>query len=765
MLPENDKRVAVFSLAYQPMEGGAEVALRAIMGRLKKYSFTVFTHRFSKDSLERETQGNIFLLRLSSVPGLSANSRLAKILYPFSAFFAAERAHKEKPFTAIWGIMAAYAGLGVLLFKLRHPRIPFLLTLQEGDSEDHILSRVGLFYPIWKLIFRRADYIQAISEYLKDFAIRHGAFAPIEVVPNGVELSVFENSKRAPGDKDKKVIVTTSRLVWKNGIDILIKAAKILKDKEEGGFAVRIVGSGPLEIELKKLVSDLGLNEIVSFAGHVPPEKIPEELLRADIFARPSRSEGLGSSFLEAMAAGLAVIGTPVGGIPDFLKDGENGLLVKTESPDDLASKLLILIKDRALRDRLGVSARRLIVSGYGWDMVASRMAKIFDSCLVNRNVGVMIATGIFPPDIGGSASYSSLLIDELPKVGVKTSVITYGSPVKAGVRGVSKHWPKGLRHFIYFWKLVYLSRSKDIILAADSSVGAALPAALAALALGKKLVVRVTGDYAWEQGQQRFGVRDLMDDFQKKRYGSAVELLRRLEHFSVRSADLVIAPSNYLRSIVLGWGVSGRVKVIYNAIDIPPAIARAEARRKIGLTGTVAVSAGRLVPWKGFMKLVEIVPKLLEEFPDYRLVILGAGPDTERIRNKISALRLGDHVIMTGAVTKTLLGEYLAAADVFVLNTAYEGLSHQLIEAVSVKDLPVIATYVGGNRELIDQDALKIAPVFYNDDRSILEAMRRALRGDLRRDLMKRDYASIAREFGKEVLIENLLQAFNSLL
>ncbi len=104
----------------------------------------------------------------------------------------------------------------------------------------------------------------------------------------------------------------------------------------------------------------------------------------------------------------------------------------------------------------------------------------------------ILITTGIYPPDIGGSASYSSPLVKELS-------------------------WPKGIRHFIYFLKTLWLGRKQDLILAADFSFGAAFVPMIAAKILRKKFLIRVTGDYTWEQGVQRFEVKDLMDDFQKK--------------------------------------------------------------------------------------------------------------------------------------------------------------------------------------------------------------------------------------------------------
>src|SRR3989344_2761238 len=194
------KHIAIFSLAYHPFFGGAEVAIKEITDRIvdANFSFSCFTYRFDGRWPREERIGNVRVIR----PGLSFvkagvtkdyyGHHLKKLFGVFSLWLAAEKEHRRQRFSVIWAMMASYAGIAALFFKLRHPSIPFLLTIQEGDSESHILRRVGIFYPLWRLIFKKADHIQAISNFLADFARRHGARCLIEVVPNGVDLRKFE---------------------------------------------------------------------------------------------------------------------------------------------------------------------------------------------------------------------------------------------------------------------------------------------------------------------------------------------------------------------------------------------------------------------------------------------------------------------------------------------------------------------------------------------------------------------------------------------
>ena len=132
---------------------------------------------------------------------------------------------------------------------------------------------------------------------------------------------------------------------------------------------------------LKKLASELKLGERVKFVSEVLPEEIPARLAAADIFVRPSLSEGLGNSFLEAMAVGLPVVGTPVGGIPDFLEDGKTGWFCRPNDSASIVEKVKY-IADPANQTVVQVvtqNARQMVAEKYDWDKIASKMKIIFE--------------------------------------------------------------------------------------------------------------------------------------------------------------------------------------------------------------------------------------------------------------------------------------------------------------------------------------------------------------------------------------------------
>ncbi|MEZ4114033.1 MAG: glycosyltransferase family 4 protein [Candidatus Paceibacterota bacterium] len=171
------------------------------------------------------------------------------------------------------------------------------------------------------------------------------------------------------------VLVTTSRLVLKNGVKDAIKSVSLLPLN----YKFLILGEGDLRAELETLVGSLTLNDRVKFLGFVSHDQIPLYFSVSDIFIRTSLSEGLGNSFLEAMAFGLPVVATPVGGILDFLKDGETGILVKPEDTFSIKEGILSL-EDENFKNSIKYNAKDLVLNKYNWEIIS----KDFDNLLEN---------------------------------------------------------------------------------------------------------------------------------------------------------------------------------------------------------------------------------------------------------------------------------------------------------------------------------------------------------------------------------------------
>lgn len=377
-MAESGLKYLVFSVAYLPFVGGAELAVKEITDRLPEIQFDLITVNLSGQEAPEERLGRVNVYRVG-------RGRWGKYLFPLLGAWKGYRLHRLKRYDGVWAIMAAYAGFAALFFSYLAPRVPFVLTLQEGDPFDHIKKRVGWFYPLFRRIFLQAHKIQAISNYLAEFAREMGHCKPVAVIPNGVDLKLFgayfsereiaalRESLRLPANRT--YLVTTSRLVVKNGLADVIKALVALPSEVE----FIIIGSGPEEENLRSLVQSLRIAGRVHFLGQRFYAELPLYLHLGQIFIRPSLSEGMGNSFVEAMAAGLPVVGTPVGGIVDFLRSGETGWLCEPGRPASIVPIVNYLLNhdNRVAVSEVVNRARQLAYTYYGWDRIAAEMKQV----------------------------------------------------------------------------------------------------------------------------------------------------------------------------------------------------------------------------------------------------------------------------------------------------------------------------------------------------------------------------------------------------
>jgi len=399
------KRICVFSLAYEPYMGGAEIAVREITGRLEAgYSFDVITVRFDRSLPKHEVVGAVTVHRVG-IGGKNPSPHdlltwplyLNKVFFTPLAFFKAMRLHLRHRFDLVWSVMS-YMGFPALFFKLFFD-VPLVLTLQEGDTSEHITRRfrirvVGFLY---RAIFKHAKVVQAISTYLADFARTEGYQGTPIVIPNGVNTEQFSRNvsdenihtirTRHNISHDAYILITTSRLVPKNGIDTVISALTHLAP--DAHFL--ILGEGPDKKKLTAHAEAEGVAGRVIFAGEVSHDILPDYLQASDVFVRMSRSEGMGNSFIEAMAAGIPVVATPVGGIVDFLFDPRTpmgqvlptGIFAEVDNPESVADAVARIRAKDVLRARMVEGARKLVREKYDWSRIAHDMdTKVFARAL-----------------------------------------------------------------------------------------------------------------------------------------------------------------------------------------------------------------------------------------------------------------------------------------------------------------------------------------------------------------------------------------------
>lgn len=397
MNQNSKKRILIFSLVYYPkFIGGAEVAIKEITDRLgEDFEFDMVTLRLDEKLPKFERAGNVNVYRVGFAGHQGATSdslpwylHLNKYLLLYTGWRKAKKLQKQNPYDLVWSMMATYNSFAALFFKYSFSKIPFLLTLQEGDPIPYIKKRALPLWPIFKRIFTKADNIQTISNYLADFAKSMGAKCEIDVVPNGVDVKHFSKDLNQDLKKDiwnkveKKdddvLLITASRLVVKNAVEDIILSLKYLPSNHK----LIICGRGYEEERLRKVANENMFNDRVFFIGYVSHKDLPIWLKSSDIFIRPSLSEGFGNSFIEAMASRIPVIATRVGGISDFVFDNETGFICNVSDPKSISDKVNLIVVNSVLKDKVVNQAFQMVKDKYDWNTISNQIKDVFVKCL-----------------------------------------------------------------------------------------------------------------------------------------------------------------------------------------------------------------------------------------------------------------------------------------------------------------------------------------------------------------------------------------------
>ncbi len=399
------KRILIFSLTYYPrFIGGDGVAIKEITDRIQpsNVEFHMVTLRFDSTLPKEEKLGNVYIYRIGFArpsPTMADLKRFPlhymKMLYQITAAMKAITLHRRYKYDAIWAMMAHSSGVPAVIFKLIHPNVGYALTLQEGDPPQYIERVMKPLWPLFSLSFKKADVIQTISTFLARWARKRGFEGPLEIIPNGFNPNVSHNYsdqelltlKQQLGKKEGDIyLISVSRLVYKNAVDDIIRALPLLPAHVQ----LLVVGDGSDKDMLKKLSADLGVEKRVIFVGQVNQSETMKYRKVSDIFIRPSRSEGMGNSFISTMVAGLPVIATQEGGIADFLFDAERnpnksttGWAVDTNSPKQIAQAVKDILANPEKATQVVYAAREYVLERYSWDKIAKDMReRVFDRVL-----------------------------------------------------------------------------------------------------------------------------------------------------------------------------------------------------------------------------------------------------------------------------------------------------------------------------------------------------------------------------------------------
>lgn len=307
-----------------------------------------------------------------------------------------------------------------------------------------------------------------------------------------------------------------------------------------------------------------------------------------------------------------------------------------------------------------------------------------------------------------------------LKESGFEVKIITYAdNPMEEpGVIRIRREQNIFVRYVKYFAKMFRLALWADVLYVTDIySVG--YFAYLIKKIIGKKYIVRFAGDSAWETAAVSGLVSDYITDFEDKKYSKAIEEAKNRRRRVLINADKIIAVSDFLNSFAQKIGApKEKVVTIYNSVDfqIQGDGVPVDFKKDFGEDAKVMICSSRLVPWKGVDTVIKIMPSLINEIKNIHLVILGDGPQMNELVSLTGSLGIGSNVHFLGRVKQEETPAYIKSADVFVLNTYYEGLSHVLLEAMRA-GTPIVTTGAGGNPEVITDGENGILVEYNNEE------------------------------------------------
>jgi len=310
----------------------------------------------------------------------------------------------------------------------------------------------------------------------------------------------------------------------------------------------------------------------------------------------------------------------------------------------------------------------------------------------------ILITVGIYPPDIGGPASFVPKIANLLSQNNYEVTVICLSdSNLQDNETYKVKRILRNQNLLIRWLKTIILimlnGRNAEYIFVN----GLPMESYVANIFLRKKLVRKIVGDWAWERGRNKGLIEDSFDEFQLNSHNLHLEIAKFSRGWTATKADIVITPSRHLSNVVKNWGVKAdKLKVIYNGTRITNNEFSKSNSNIIKL-----ITVGRLAPWKNVNTIIEAVHLLKNQDLKINLIIVGSGPEDLDLKKQVNNLNLTNEVIFTGQKKYSDLKEYYKSADIYIQASGYEGLPHVLLEAINF-DLAIISTPIGGTNEIL---------------------------------------------------------------
>ena len=311
--------------------------------------------------------------------------------------------------------------------------------------------------------------------------------------------------------------------------------------------------------------------------------------------------------------------------------------------------------------------------------------------------MNILITAGIFPPDIGGPASFvpkiSNFLIENGHNVKIICLAEVESNHTEDNLDVIrikrSKNLP--IRWIKTIYQIVKNGRRSELIFVN----GLGFESTIANLLLKKQLIRKIVGDPVWERAYNQKKTTESFDEFQNNKHSFLIEVQKLLRNWSINSADIVITPSDHLKSFVSGLGFSNKILKINNGVDIANI-----KKANIHKADFNLLIISRLVVQKNINIVIEAI-ELLDN-KNLKLSIIGEGGEFSKLEGVIHDLNLQNQVKLLGKIDNNRISQFLLTADIFIQASDYEGLPHSVLEAINY-EVPILSTEVGGCKDLLN--------------------------------------------------------------
>ena len=363
----------------------------------------------------------------------------------------------------------------------------------------------------------------------------------------------------------------------------------------------------------------------------------------------------------------------------------------------------------------------------------------------------VLVTVGIFPPDIGGPATFvpkiAKYFQDELNyEIEILTLSDNKNSNINDdfSVKRIDRNLPIIYRWLKTIFTIYKLGKNKDLIFVN----GLGTETTIANIFLKKKIIRKIVGDPVWERAYSKAKISESFDEFQVKNYGFSISLQKKVRSFSIKKSDIVVTPSKHLKNFILNLGFKNKIEIINNGVFIPEENTNIFTNDQINIT-----IVSRLVSHKNIEKIIRAISDLNN--PLIYLNIIGDGPELNQLQKISLESNNKDNIIFHGKLNRDDINHIFLKSDIYIQASNYEGLPHSLLEAMSY-GIPVLCTPVGECKEILgneDRGYILDLPVSKNNIKSKISEI-----------IGEKNIANIKGERGKDFINEkyNLTNSFN---